>query len=83
MNMRATCCERFRKTKDGRRVSNGWYVFTYDDGKQTEHRAKSRESAEAIGAQVANAETTLRPYSHWVQPETEDMGFLKLVGSTG
>jgi len=52
MNMRATCCERFRKTKDGRRVTKGWYVLTYNKGKQTEHRAKSQESAEAIVAQL-------------------------------
>ncbi len=63
MNMRATCRERFRKTKDGRRVSKGWYVFTYDDGRQTEHRAKSRVSAEAIVAQLNLEEEAA---DHWM-----------------
>jgi integrase len=30
----------------------------------------------------ASPETTLRRYSHWVKPEQEDMGFLRLVGAT-
>ena len=52
MTVRATARERFRKNKRGERVSKGWYVLTYDKGKQTEHRARSRESAEAIAAQL-------------------------------
>ena len=63
MRMRVTCSERFRKTKHGERVSKGWYVLTYDKGKQTEHKAKSQESAEAIVAQL-NVEQEAA--DHWM-----------------
>ena len=52
MSMRATCRERFRKTKDGRRVSKGWYVRSFDGQKQIERKAKDRESAERMVAQI-------------------------------
>ncbi len=63
MSMRATCRERFRKTKDGDRVSKGWYVFTYDGEKQTERKARSRESAEAMVAQLNLEEEAA---DHWL-----------------
>lgn len=63
MTMRATCRERFRTTKDGRRVSKGWYVFTYDGQKQTERKAKDEESARRIVAQM-NAEEEAA--DHWM-----------------
>ena len=61
--MRATCRERFRKTKEGRKVSKGWYVFTYTGDKETTRKAPSRESAEAIVAQL-NAEEEAA--EHWM-----------------
>lgn len=61
--MRATCRERFRKNKAGTRVSKGWYVFTYEGGKQVETRAPSEESARAI---VASLNADALAADHWM-----------------
>ncbi len=63
MAMRATARELFRKNKHGERVSKGWFVFSYTGQKETARKAKSRESAEAIVAQLNVEEEAA---DHWM-----------------
>ncbi len=52
MPMRAKARERFRKTKDGHRVSEGWFVFTYENNRRVGRKVKDEATAQAIAAQL-------------------------------
>lgn len=52
IDMRATARERFRKDGNGQRVSQGWFVFVHDEGKQRGRKASSEAAARAIVKQI-------------------------------
>lgn len=51
-DVRAKARERFRKRKDGTRVSEGWFVFVYEGDGRRSRKVKDRETAEAMAAQL-------------------------------
>jgi integrase len=82
--MRAKARERFRKTNDGRRVSEGWFVFTYEGNGRVGRRVKDEKTARAMAAQLnAEGEAADRWFEGGPLPLDETMrGWIAVHGKT-
>ncbi|MCR9093420.1 MAG: tyrosine-type recombinase/integrase [bacterium] len=82
--MRAKARERFRKRKDGTRVSEGWFVFVYEGNRTKGRKVKDQATAEAIAAQLnQEGEAADRWFEGGPMPLDETMrGWITIHGKT-